>query len=97
MCTGLLPVDAEGSLLFQFWPVRNNLAPLIEELIPSALHKELAGKKIFCLARGGPTAATGKNRYCRMSEGCVIRVMPTALGALLLGGAVGILLVFWDP
>ena len=40
-----------------------------QALIPLSLHKELASKRIFCLARGGPTAAVGKHRYVKMSEG----------------------------
>ncbi len=54
-------------------PVRANLAPPLAALIPKTMHSELAGKKIFCLAGGGPSAAVGRQRYVKMSDGCVGR------------------------
>lgn len=66
---GVLPPDAEGSLLFSYWPQRCNMAPPVEALVAEEFYKQLSSRRIFCLARGGPTNAAGRDRFVCLKDG----------------------------
>ena len=67
--TTTLPDDVEGNLLFQFWPLRANIAQPLEPIVPRGLHTELSTRRVFCLARGGPSSSSGQSRYVTMHDG----------------------------